>query len=81
MLYVVIPHVRTHWGNIRMFTSYEHAEQAVLLSARGFELEGYSPDWCTLIEYHGTDELYPAYVYFIVDSNHLHRDVWPTPSP
>lgn len=81
MLYVVIPHTATNWETVRIFTNYAAAEQSVLLAAKGFEREGYSPDWCTLIAYDGIDELLPVFVYFITDSRHLHRAPWPSPLP
>ena len=78
MIYLLIPH---EGKTIRIFTTYAGAEQAILRSARGFEREGHDPDWCILIAYDGTDELYPMFVYSLVGSSHLAREDFPSPSP
>jgi len=81
MIYIIIPHSTNTWENLRIFTSYSAAEQAVLKGARGFLREGHDLDWCYLVAYDGTDEVFPVYIYTIIAQDRLRRYPYPTPSP
>lgn len=82
MLYALIP---CGWAagreGPRYFTSYSSVEQAALTAARGFESMNLDPEWCTIIAYDGTDELYPVFLYTLIGSSHLSREPFPSPSP
>ena len=80
MIYIIVPHVKTSWDDVRVFTSYSAAEQAVLTAAKGFAAAGYEPDWCLLVAYEGVDELRPVFLFTISDG-WLYRQPYPTPSP
>lgn len=81
MIYVLIPHSASVMEDHRLFTSYAIVEHVAINIARSIEKEGHNPDWCIVIGYEGTDELYPTFLYTLVGSSHLRREKYPTPSP
>lgn len=81
MLYIIVPHTTSTWENLRIFTSFSAAESAIFIAARGYLKEGHDPDWCYLVAYDGTDELFPVYLYTIVAPDRLRRYPYPNPSP
>jgi hypothetical protein len=81
MLYVVVPHRAMTYDVMRFFMSYSAVEQAVLVAAKGFEADGFDPDWCCVIAYEGIDELVPVFLYTLYGSARLVREKWPSPSP
>ena len=80
MIYLLVPYEAKTWEDFRMFTSYSAAEQIILQTARGLTREGRAPDWCSLIAYDGTDEIYPVFVYTVA-AGVLLREKWVSPSP
>jgi hypothetical protein len=81
MLYVLIPHRAQGQEDVRFFTSFGAAEQAMIQAARGYLAVGDSFDWAILMAYEGTDELLPVFVYTLMSPTHLHRERVPSPSP
>jgi hypothetical protein len=81
MLYILIPHRAQTQEDIRLFTSFGAAEQAMIQAARGYLEAGESFDWAVLMAYEGTDELFPAFSYTLVTPTRLHREPVPSPSP
>lgn len=66
MIYVLMPHRATAWGQFRVFSSYSMAEQVILTTAKTLAKSGQSPDWCVLVSYDGVDELVPIFSYTVV---------------
>lgn len=81
MLYMLIPHFARTWEDYRFFTTYAAMESRALDVAKSLEANNDNPDWCIVLGYDGTDEIYPTFLYSLVGSRHLHREPYPTPSP
>ena len=81
MLYVLIPHRAQGQEDVRFFTSFGAAEQAMIQAARGYLAAGDIFDWAILMAYEGTDELHPVFLYTLATPTRLHREPVPSPSP
>lgn len=81
MIYVLVPHRAQSRADVRYFTTFACAEQAVFLAAQGYASQGEDPDWCTLTAYEGVDELHPVFLYTLIAPGRLHREPYPSPSP